>query len=221
MWQRSPGKESACSCFGGKKKQLVIGLCVPQGGGGGQGNKTQVSRNKMKIKCRHGPQANFHVLIVLRLTLCARSRLVRLLRRRPAMRWCRAKTDFPTAVSARSWMQKGVFYAVTNQSERLSVCEWEARLHGLTSLRALRGQGRSGRQLCVQALDLGVLGEQKLLKAADLCLWGEWGGGHTVRSLGISDMRLCKYILRVPERVCTGAAQSNFGRTETRHTFFF
>lgn len=71
---------SACSCFWGKK-QLVIGLCLPQGGGveGGQGNKTQVSRNKMKIKCRHGPQANFHVLIVLRLMLCAGSRLVRLL----------------------------------------------------------------------------------------------------------------------------------------------
>lgn len=119
------------------------------------------------------------------------------------MRWCRAKTDFPTAVSARSWMQKGVFYAVTNQSERLSAGESEARLHGLTSLRALRGQGRSGRQLCVQALDLGVLGEQKLLKAADLRLWG----GHTVRSLGISDMQLCKYILRVPEHVCTGDAQ--------------
>lgn len=87
------------------------------------------------------------------------------------MRWCRAKTDFPTAVSARSWMQKGVFCAVTSQCERLS----EAQLHGLTSLRALRGQGRSGRQLCVQALDLGVLGEQKLLKAADLRLWRGWG----------------------------------------------
>lgn len=91
------------------------------------------------------------------------------------MRWCRAKADFPTAVSARWWMQKGAFYAVTNQSERLSVGEREAPLHGLTSLRALRGQGRSGRQLCVQALDLGVLGEQKLLKAADLRLWD--GGG--------------------------------------------
>lgn len=101
-------------------------------------------------------------------------------------------------------MQKGVFYAGTNQSERLSVGEWEARLRGLTSLRALRGQGRSGRQLCVQALDLGVLGEQKLLKAADLRLWGGGrGGGHTVRSLGISDMQLCKYVLRVPEHVCT------------------
>lgn len=93
------------------------------------------------------------------------------------MRWCRAKTDFPTAVSARSWMQKGVFCAVTNQSERLSVGESEAQLHGLTSLRALRGQGRSGRQLRVQALDLGVLGEQKLLKAADLRLWQGVGGG--------------------------------------------
>lgn len=91
------------------------------------------------------------------------------------MRWCRAKTDFPTAVSARSRMQRGVFYAVSNQSERLWAGESEARLCGLTSLRALRGQGRSGRQLCVQALDLGVLGEQKLLKAADLrlCVWGD------------------------------------------------
>lgn len=48
-----------------------------EGGAGVKGNKTQVSRNKIKIKCRHAPQANFHVLIVLRLMLCARSRLVR------------------------------------------------------------------------------------------------------------------------------------------------
>lgn len=40
----------------------------------------------------------------------------------------------------------------------------------LTSLRALGGQTGSGQQLCVQALNLCVLGEQKLLKADDLCL---------------------------------------------------
>lgn len=46
---------------------------------------------------------------------------------------------------------------------------------GFTSLRALRGRGRSGRQLRVQVLDLGVLGEQKLLQAADLRLLGGAG----------------------------------------------
>lgn len=49
---------------------------------------------------------------------------------------------------------------------------------GLTSLGVLRGHRRPGRQLRVQVLDLGVLGEQELLEAADLRLVGP----HSERS---------------------------------------